>query len=58
MSILLAFFLIMAIAGATASVVILRALGQPLGEEYIATKPLVTYAAIACVGLFLLGVFL
>lgn len=58
MTILLAFFLILAIAGATASVVILRALGQPAGEEYISTKPLVIYAAILCVGIFLLGVFL
>lgn len=58
MSILLAFFLIVAIAGTTASVVILRALGQTMGEDFITTKSLVTYAVLACIGILLLGVFL
>lgn len=58
MSILLAFFICLTIAGGTASVVALRKLGQPTGEEFISTKALVTYAGIAIAGVFLLGVFL
>lgn len=53
-----AFFICLTIAGGTASVVALRALGQPVGEEYVSTRALVAYAAIAIVGVFLLGVFL
>lgn len=58
MTTLLAFFICLMIAAATASVVALRKLGQPTGEEYISTRSLVTYAGLAIVGVFLLGVFL
>lgn len=58
MPIITAFFICLTIAGGTASVVALRALGQPVGEEYVSTHALVAYAAIAIVGVFLLGVFL
>lgn len=57
MSILLAFFLILAISGATASVVILRTLGQPIFEEYFTVRQLITYAIVICVGILLLGIF-
>jgi len=57
-SALTSFFLILAISGFTASVVALRRLGQPTGEEYVSTKALIIYAAVLCVGVFILGVFL
>lgn len=57
MSILLAFFLILAISGSTAAVVALRALGQPIWEDHFTNRQLITYVAVICVGILLLGVF-